>query len=121
MKSIKLLTIGLFCLLIFSCQKNIISEVGFSGEFMEYSKGLTILDVGTYENKVIFSGDISITEGEVIVELINPDGEIVYENQIEYPNTVHIFESYDAVDGYWRLKYKSIEGKGVIDLHISEH
>lgn len=123
MKTKVIIIIGLIAMFMSSCYKEvkIINEVGFKCEYMEHSRGLTILDVGSYEDIVIFEGDIVVNSGEIEVELINPEGETVFQNTYQYPVTINIFESYEAKNGYWRLKYKSIDGKGLINLHISEH
>jgi hypothetical protein len=64
------------------------------------------------------TGVISLPEGEVMITLTNPDDETVYSTTITAPIEFEINETIDARHGYWKLKYKSNNGIGTINLHL---
>lgn len=106
-----------------SCYKSFepITSVGFDCKFDKASSGLSILDVGKYEDLVHFKGEIIINEGEIKIELVNPKGVIQFSDIISYPDKIEINETYDAMKGYWKLRYESNSGNGLINIQISEH
>jgi hypothetical protein len=119
MKNALLLSfLGLYFLL-YACHDDPVIRVGFDTEFGKKSQGLTMMDVNNNQKTVSLQGDVFVTSGGVLVELINPKGEIVFSNQITFPDCLLVNEAFHSVSGTWRLKYKSLEGTGSITLHLN--
>ncbi|MDD3743162.1 MAG: hypothetical protein PHX54_06015 [Lentimicrobiaceae bacterium] len=91
---------------------------GFDCSFDKNSSGLVVADFSGSDNHVYLTGFIRVSEGQMEVNLSDPDGEPVYSRILVAPVEVHINEIYDARPGYWKLKYKSRGGTGYIDLHL---
>lgn len=106
-------------LLASSCQKGPEIRFGFDSEFSKDSHGLTIMSVNNSYQTVSLDGKVYINEGEIQVELINPEGVKEYSAQILGPKTIDISEAYTGIKGYWKLKYQSVNGTGSIDLHMN--
>jgi len=106
-------------LLAFSCEKEPMIRFGFDSQFNKDSFGLTIMNVNRNAELVILEGEITVNEGEVQVELINPEGLKVFSSGIAAPDKVEISEVYTSQSGNWKLKYQSIHGVGSICLHMS--
>lgn len=102
-----------------SCEIEPLSRVGFNSSIGKDSSGLTILDVKSNNEPVFLVGTMVITEGIVEVELINPEGIAIYSKRFQSSASSKIDESFHAVPGYWKLKYKSYQGVGNIDLHLN--
>lgn len=109
----------LLLLLASSCQKEPIIRFGFDCDFGKNSQGLTIMNVSSSAKSITLTGDVLVSEGDLLVELVNPSGEIVFTNQFATPKTLHVNESFPAISGNWKLKYKSLEGVGAINLHLN--
>lgn len=118
-KSLTLLAAFVILILASSCQKEPIIRFGFDCDFGKSSQGLTIMNVSSSTKSITLTGDVSVSEGEILVELINPLDEIVFSNQLTSPNTLHVNESFPAISGNWKLKYKSLDGEGAIKLHLN--
>ena len=108
--------LGLFFLL-YACHDDPVMRFDFDTEFGKKSQGLTMMD--SNQKAVTLKGDVFVTSGGVLVELINPKGEIVFTNQITFPNSLFVNEAFHSVSGTWKLKYKSMEGTGSITLHLN--
>jgi len=106
-------------LFVYACQNDSVIRFGFDTEFGKKSQGLTMMDVNNNQKTVSLQGDVFVTSGGVLVELINPKGEIVFTNQITFPNSLFVNEAFHSVSGTWKLKYKSMEGTGSITLHLN--
>jgi hypothetical protein len=109
----------LLLLLASSCQKEPIIRFGFDCDFGKNSQGLTIMNVSSSAKSITLTGDVLVSEGDLLVELVNPSSEIVFTNQFATPKTLHVNESFPAISGNWKLKYKSLEGVGAINLHLN--
>lgn len=106
-------------LLASSCQKEFEIRFGFDSEFSKDSYGLTIMNVNKNDELVTLEGEISITEGEIQVDLINPDGVKEFSAIIIGPNKIEVSEAYLSKTGNWKLKYRSNNGVGTINLHMN--
>jgi len=106
-------------LFVYACQNDSVIRFGFDTEFGKKSQGLTMMDVNNNQKTVSLQGDVFVTSGGVLVELINPKGEIVFTNQITFPDYLLVNEAFHSVSGTWKLKYKSMEGTGSITLHLN--
>jgi hypothetical protein len=118
MKNALLTSLVLF-LLLYACYEDPVIRFGFDTEFGKNSQGLTMMEVSNNQKAVTLRGDVFVTSGGILVELINPKGEIVFTNQITFPNSLFVNEAFHSVSGTWRLKYKSLEGTGSITLHLN--
>lgn len=105
-------------LLMISCEKESFIRFGFDSSINKNSDGLVIADISSHINHIYLNGLITLTEGEVLVSLIDPNGDSIYSETILAPNELAINEKFEAIPGYWKLKYKSLNGIGVIDLHL---
>jgi hypothetical protein len=117
----KIITVMLAAVLTFasSCQKEPNIRFGFDCDFGKNSQGLTIMNVSSSTKSITLTGEVVVAEGEVLVELINPSGEIEFIGHLVSPITLEVNDSYPAVSGNWKLKYKSIDGEGSISLHLN--
>lgn len=106
-------------LLASSCQKEPIIRFGFDCDFGKNSQGLTIMNVSSSAKSITLAGEVAVDEGEILVELENPTGEIVFTGHLVSPIALQVNESYPAVSGNWKLRYNSLEGEGSIDLHLN--
>lgn len=111
--------VGIFLLILAAaCEKEPLIRFGFSTEFSENSNGLSIMKVTSDVDVVKLSGGIQMHQGRIIVELLNPDGEIIYTRQFDSCSSYAIHETFDAKKGYWKLQYKSIGGTGKLSIHL---
>ncbi len=78
------------------------------------------MNVGNGPQTISLKGDIVVKEGEIMVELISSDDEIVFINHLKSPESLTVNESFQAVPGKWKLKYRSIEGTGSLALHLMD-
>lgn len=102
-----------------SCQKEPVIRFGFDTEFGKNSQGLTVMNVGKTSNVVSLEGEIVVMEGHVLVELIDPMGDTVFTSNLPAPLSQYVNNSFPAVKGNWKLKYTSMEGAGLINLHLN--
>ncbi len=72
---------------------------------------------GSCEN-VYLHGIIRLSEGEVLVNLLNANGITVYSITVQAPVDFKIHETFFKEPGYWKLTYKSNQGVGEINLHL---
>ena len=77
------------------------------------------MNVGKNSQAINLKGYIVLTEGRVLVELINPLGENVFTCHLVSSQYLHVNESFPSVNGNWKLKYKSMEGAGSLKLHLN--
>lgn len=117
--NIRILVAVLMLLLTCSCQKEPIIRFGFDCDFGKNSQGLTIMNVGSSAKSITLKGEVFVNEGEVLVELINPTGETIFSNHFISPKSFNVNETFTAITGKWKLKYKSIEGNGSLTLHLN--
>lgn len=120
MKRTILHTIAFIFLFVSSCQKEPFIRFGFDTEFEKNSQGLVIMNVDKNSKSITLTGEIIVVEGEILVELIDPTGENAFIGHLVSPLNQQVNESFDAIPGNWKLKYKSIEGEGSINLHLNE-
>ena len=83
------------------------------------SQGLSIMAVNKVVVSVYLFGNVGIDEGEIEVELIDPDGFAVYTVKLCNQEDLQVNKTFSAVPGFWKLKYKSFDGTGVINLHLN--
>ena len=102
-----------------SCQKEPINRFGFDADFERYSRGLSIMNVSNKAEAITLTGEVFVTEGEILVELIAPSGEAVFSSNVISPQILHVNESFEAISGNWKLKYTSLDGDGSIILHLN--
>ena len=107
-----------FLMLIASCEKEPYSNLGFDSPIDINSNGLVIAHISQNDERIYLTGVVSVSEGEVLVNLIDPDGVVAYSKTIIAPVELQINETIGANQGYWKLKYKSNKGIGTIDLHL---
>lgn len=111
-------------LLIFACvtcQKEPVIRFGFDTDIGENSRGLSIMFVDRTSRIVSLKGEIVVMEGQIQVELISPRGEAVFTSLLRAPENLYVNESFPAVPGNWKLRYQSIEGAGLITLHLNAY
>jgi len=104
-----------------SCEKETIINMGFDDSISKNSRGLVIADFTHFDDNIYLTGVISLSDGEVEVTLTAPGDEVLYSELLVAPGQLNINEVFDASPGYWKLKYKSIEGTGSIDLHMQNY
>lgn len=121
MKNIYTISLLFLLLITNSCERNPSIRFGFDTEFDKDSQGLSIMYVEEDFLSIQMEGTITVTEGAVLVELINPTGENVLTREITAPANYKLDESYEGLSGNWKLKYKSLAGRGTIHLHLNSY
>ena len=111
----------LSCMLIFSgCEKEGISRIGFETTFNAGSSGTTTMKVSDDSGKLYLKGTLNLTEGQLTLEVLDPDGMNAYSNSFMLPGEITIDEFYYAKKGKWTMNYSSYGGSGSIDVHLSD-
>lgn len=118
MKRTIILIYSVFLIIFASCEKESYINFGFDSPVNKDSKGMLIVDFSQSYERIYLGGYIRLSEGEVEIILINPKGIAVFSKTLVAPDEMHADESIEASRGYWKLEYKSRDGKGFIDLHI---
>jgi hypothetical protein len=119
MKSILVALIGISLILTSSCERHPAIRFGFDSQFDKNSNGLSIMAVNKAASSVYLYGNIEIDEGEIEVELLDPDGFVVYTIELHNQENLQVNKAFTALPGFWKLKYKSYDGKGNINLHLN--
>ncbi len=109
---------GTMFVLIISCQKESFIRFGFDSHINKNSDGLVIADISNREKLIYLNGLITLTEGKLLVCLLAPNGDSIYTETILAPDEMSINVTFAARPEYWKLKYKSNEGVGKIDLYL---
>lgn len=112
---------GCFILLflVFACETEPEIRFGFDTEFNKHSQGVSMMNVSNKSHVITLTGDITVSEGQIFIELINPAGDTLFTCHLISPESLIVNESFQAVSGIWKLKYKSIEGTGTLVLHLN--
>lgn len=95
--------ITLFVFLI-ACEKEFYTSYGYDSPIYKNSKGLVFADVSQSFDRIYLTGFISLSEGEVEVKLLDPNGFAVYSDTLLGPIDMQINETFQASPGYWKLK-----------------
>ncbi|MFO7621831.1 MAG: hypothetical protein R6W81_11305 [Bacteroidales bacterium] len=119
MKSTIILIYTAFLVIFASCEKESNINFGFDSPINKDSKGMLVVDISQSYARIFLSGYISLSEGEVEIILMNPNGVAIFSKTLVAPDELHVNEAFEASRGYWKLQYISRNGKGYIDLHIS--
>lgn len=109
----------LLIFIVVSCHEEPIVRFGFDTEIDKNSHGETVMNVENTTESIVLFGDIVLSEGEITVELTDPAGVSVFKCHLKSPVFYNVNELFQTVPGYWKLKYKSVEGVGSIILHMN--
>lgn len=109
-----MISLFLFC----SCQKDSNIRFGFDTNFEKDTIGITIMNVDHTAKFITLAGEVIVDEGEVLVELIDPNGKLVFSEQFDSSIIGEVNDTISAIPGNWRLKYKSIKGIGLLKMHL---
>jgi hypothetical protein len=112
--------ITLFVIIIFlanSCETEPMQRFGFDSQYGKNSTGLTLFSVSESTDQIRLTGSVVVTEGMLMAELIAPGGELVFFDTVYSPDTLKIGHTFTAEPGIWKLKYTSLQGTGIINLH----
>ncbi len=119
MKTKSSLFIILILILLCSCEKNPMIRYGFDSRFNKDSRGLSVMAVTNNSGLITLMGTVKIDSGELIIELTDPDGISVFNMHSFSPDCFDIIKTFRTKKGYWKLQYTSIQGVGVIYLHLN--
>lgn len=119
MKSNLVTLIGISLILMSSCERHPAIRFGFDSQFDKNSNGLSIMAVNRAASSVYLFGNVEIDEGEIEVELIDPDGIAAYTIKLHDQENLQVNKTFTASPGFWKLKYKSYDGTGFINLHLN--
>lgn len=119
MKTNIIYLITLFLVIFASCEKESYINFGFDSPVNKDSKGMVVVGISHSYDKILLSGYIRLSEGEVEVILMNPKGVAVFSKTLVAPEELHVDETFEATRGYWKMKYTSRNGEGYINLHVS--
>ena len=76
------------------------------------------MTVKNYSGSINLKGTVKIDTGELIIELTDPDGISVFSLHSDATDCFDISKTFRTKKGYWKLQYTSLNGVGVIDLHL---
>lgn len=119
MKTLLVTLIGISLILMSSCERDHSIRFGFDSQFDKNSTGLSIMAVNNAASSVYLYGTVEIEQGEIEVELLDPDGLVVYTIKLHNQENLQVNRTFTALPGFWKLKYKSYDGKGNINLHLN--
>ena len=111
-------TLLILLLLMAGCKKEPLIPIGFDSPIDQNAEGQVTVRVLQMIETIGLTGRLHLYEGEVLVQLINPAGESVYSNTLVAPVELEINEMFEAKQGIWKLKYRSFDGLGTINLRI---
>lgn len=119
-KFTKLLTVVCTLHIIFpSCKDHFETNSGFNTAYTESSNGLTIMSVEQNACYLYLEGKVTVRNGELEITLTDGNGDIRFQQLIQSSDSrVNINEKFPVCPGYWKLKYKSYNALGTIDLHM---
>lgn len=117
---IKLLTFICVLQVIFpSCKDHFETNFGFNTAYTEGSNGLTIMSVDQNNDYLYLEGTVTAKNGELEITLTDGNGDVQFQQLIQSSDsTVIINEKFPICPGYWKLKYKSYNAQGTINLHM---
>jgi hypothetical protein len=111
--------IAIFSLLCLSaCEKSELSRTGFNTAIRPGGSGQASLKVSSKARTVHLEGTLTLSEGQIELELSDPEGTSVYFQTISAPANLDLHESYPAKAGDWTLRYQSQGGVGTMDVHV---
>jgi hypothetical protein len=107
-------------MLIFTgCEKEGISRIGFDTSINGSSNGTTNMKVREDSGRLTLSGTVTLTEGQLLLELLDPDGINAWSNSYQGPVEADVDEFFNAKKGTWTLNYTSVNASGHIDVHLN--
>lgn len=118
MKKYILICIVIGLVFLNSCEKHSYVSFGFKSEITKNSTGLDVFHVSRYVDDIYMVGSVQLSEGSVVVQLIDPDGDFAHLDTVRAPESFSVNRYYNSKSGYWKLKYESIDAVGEIDLHV---
>ncbi len=116
-KYILLLFVASLCVLS-SCEKKAYVSIGFNSEIENNSTGLNVFHVSHFVDEIYMVGTVNLTEGAVVVQLIDPNGDIEQSDTVVAPEIWLVDRCFNPKTGFWKLSYESLDGMGDIDLQI---
>ncbi len=105
-------------IILFSCEEISLSSVGFRTEIQINESGVSILDVPATASRIDLNGMLEVREGQIGLQLTDPQGEAAFDTLLSAPSTLMVDRQIPSQPGYWKLRYKSREGEGSINIHI---
>jgi hypothetical protein len=76
--------------------------------------------VNDYASDIQLKGNLELRAGSVEIKVIQPNGRIVFKKVVTDNMIIELDKTFAAEIGYWRLKYRSINGEGYINLHLNQ-
>ena len=120
MKTVYFAILCIMQLVFSSCQDHHFeNSFGFNTTYNQNSTGLTIMDVKQSAQFVYLEGKVTANSGELEILLIDGNGVTQYHKLIKNEDSiVTINVKIIASPGYWKLRYKSNQAVGSINLHL---
>lgn len=119
MKKILIPFFVIYLFLSTSCTKEYPTRFGFYCPVEKNSSGLTIMAVSSRAAYIHLDGYVSVHEGDVVLTLTDPDGVLVFSKLVESGENLRLNQTFKAVPGLWKLRYKSVQGTGSMDIHMN--
>ena len=113
------LTLAIGLLFFLSCEKVPTTVTGFDTAVQKNSSGSVSMQVGNNAESVLLMGTITLMEGELEISLKDPHDHISFSSIVQTTAPFSISKEFEPVQGLWKLEYKSLQGEGTIDLHLS--
>ena len=95
-------------------------KYGFNSEIHPYSNEFILMKVNDNTTEVKLKGKVEISCGSIEIEVIQPDGTIVFEKEMTENVGTELNKTFRAQKGYWKLKYESNGSQGFIDLYLNQ-
>ncbi len=115
----QLLSFCIILILTISCNDKLITQTGFKATFNENSSGISIIEIKQEMQKVYLNGNVTVNSGELEIQVFDGNDDICYQRLISNSDSViTINENIQGHCGYWKLKYKSYNARGEINLHL---
>ncbi len=96
-------TVFVLLMLATACQKEPIIRYGFDTDFDRNEQGLVVLHVAGNNRMLSLNGSISLKEGSLILELIDPSGDRTFSRKFETTGSYEVLERTIAYSGCWKL------------------
>jgi hypothetical protein len=97
-----------------------IEKIGFDTDLTEEGRGVTLIHISQWDDAIKLQGEVFVEEGSLELELLNPDGELVYTVNTTAPQEINVDEIYPAEAGFWKLRFSSPNAQGYLRMHMTK-
>ena len=99
------------------CEDHFPVRTGFDTRFYPNDSGLVIAFINRNSEYVYLDGSIEIEGGKLEIIVEDPSGNQLMDTLLPDGSSI-VGEKFAANPGYWKLKYKSQDASGKMNIHI---